>query len=186
MEQEEINEQVKNEEQEAVEQPVSEEQPKTDEEEEVSEDLKEMLDTCEKKHRRQYLLEKAMLCVMVMIVASMVGWLVCGKWLNAVNNLLWLFIAWMYWRQQKAMVSAAGFILHLLGKTFNLTKQNEAYEKMVKTYGEKDDLWRELTKNHEKLIANLEKMNANLEKTNDLRQQIIDKQDKLIDHLQEQ
>lgn len=175
---------VKNEEQDAVEQPASEEQPKTDEEEEIGEDAKEMLAECEKKHRRQYLLEKLWIAVVVMIALSLVGWLVTGRWLNAANNLLWLFIAWMYWRQQKVALSAAEFILHLLGKCFNLTKQVEHYDKMVKVCGEKDELWQELNNNHEKHIANLEKMNANLEKSNDLRQQIIDKQDQLIQRLQ--
>lgn len=135
---------VKNEEQEAVEQPASEEQPKTDEEKEIGEEARELLAECEKKHRRQYLLEKLWIAVVVMIALSLVGWLVTGRWLNAVNNLLWLFIAWMYWRQQKVALSAAEFILHLLSKCFNLTKQVEHYDKMVKVYGEKDELWREL------------------------------------------
>ena len=177
---------VNNEEQEAVEQPASEEQPKTDEDEEISEEAKELLADCEKKHRRQYLLEKLWICVVVMIVLSMVGWLITGKWLNAANNLLWLFIAWMYWRQEKVMLSAAEFILHLLGKCFNLTKQVEHYDKMVKIYGEKDDIWRELQQNHEHQIENLEKQVASLEKNNDLRQQLIDKQDELIKNLKEQ
>lgn len=175
---------VKNEEQEAVEQPASEEQPKTDEEEEIGEEARELLAECEKKHRRQYLLEKLWIAVVVMIALSLVGWLVTGRWLNAANNLLWLFIAWMYWRQQKVVLSAAEFILHLLGKMFNLTKQVEHYDKMVKVYGEKDELWQELQRNHERHIANCEKMIANLEKSNDLRQQIIDKQEKLIQRLQ--
>ena len=175
---------VKNEEQEAVEQPASEEQPKTDEEEEIGEEARELLAECEKKHRRQYLLEKLWIAVVVMIALSLVVWLVTGRWLNAVNNLLWLFIAWMYWRQQKVALSAAEFILHLLGKTFNLTKQVEHYDKMVKVYGEKDELWRELADNHKRQIANNEKMIANLEKSNDLCQQIIDKQEELIQRLQ--
>lgn len=174
---------VKNEEQDAVEQPASEEQQKTDEEEEIGEDAKEMLAECEKKHRRQYLLEKLWIAVVVMIALSLVGWLVTGRWLNAANNLLWLFIAWMYWRQQKVALSAAEFILHLLSKCFILTKQVEHYDKMVKVYGEKDELWRELADNHERQIANNEKMIANLEKSNDLCQQIIDKQEKLIQRL---
>ena len=175
---------VKNEEQEAVEQPASEEQPKTDEEEEIGEDAKELLAECEKKHRRQYLVEKLWIAVVVMIALSLVGWLVTGRWLNAANNLLWLFIAWMYWRQQKVALSAAELILHLLGETFNLTKQVEHYNKMVKVYGEKDELWRELADNHKRQIANNEKMIANLEKSNDLSQQIIDKQKELIQRLQ--
>lgn len=175
---------VKNEEQEAVEQPASEEQPKTDEEEEIGEEARELLAECEKKHRRQYLLEKLWIAVVVMIALSLVGWLVTGRWLNAANNLLWLFIAWMYWRQQKVALSSAEFIVHLLGKTFNLTKQVEHYDKMVKVYGEKDELWRELADNHKRQIANNEKMIANLEKSNDLCQQIIDKQEELIQRLQ--
>ena len=175
---------VKNEEQEAVEQPASEEQPKTDEEEEIGEEARELLAECEKKHRRQYLLEKLWIAVVVMIAFSLVGWLITGRWLNAANNLLWLFIAWMYWRQQEVALSAAEFIVHLLGKMFNLTKQVEHYNKMVKVYGEKDELWRELADNHKRQIANNEKMIVNLEKSNDLRQQIIDKQEKLIQRLQ--
>ena len=175
---------VKNEEQEAVEQPASEEQPKTDEEEEIGEEARELLAECEKKHRRQYLLEKLWIAVVVMIALSLVGWLVTGRWLNAANNLLWLFIAWMYWRQQKVALSAAEFIVHLLSKCFNLTKQVEHYNKMVKVYGEKDEIWRELTDNHERQIANNEKLIANLEKSNDLCQQIIDKQEVLIQRLQ--
>jgi uncharacterized membrane protein YcjF (UPF0283 family) len=175
---------VKNEEQEAVEQPASEEQPKTDEEEEIGEEAREMLAECEKKHRRQYLLEKLWIAVVVMIALSLVGWLVTGRWLNAANNLLWLFIAWMYWRQQKVALSAAEFIVYLLGKTFNLTKQVEHYDKMVKVYGEKDELWRELADNHERQIANNEKLIANLDKSDALRQQIIDKQEELIQRLQ--
>ena len=175
---------VKNEEQEAVEQPASEEQPKTDEEEEIGEEARELLAECEKKHLRQYLLEKLWIAVVVMIALSLVGWLVTGRWLNAANNLLWLFIAWMYWRQQKVALSAAEFIVHLLSKCFNLTKQVEHYNKTVKVYGEKDELWRELADNHERQIANNEKLIANLEKSNDLRQQIIDKQEELIQRLQ--
>ena len=175
---------VKNEEQEAVEQPASEEQPKTDEEKEIGEEARELLAECEKKHRRQYLLEKLWIAVVVMIALSLVGWLVTGRWLNAVNNLLWLFIAWMYWRQQKVALSAAEFILHLLSKCFNLTKQVEHYDKMAKVYGEKDELWRELADNHKRQIANNEKLIANLEKSNDLRQQIIDKQEELIQRIQ--
>ena len=174
---------MKAEEQKDAEQPASGEQPK-DNDEEINEDAKEMLAECEKSHRRKYLLEKLWICVVVMIAASVVGWLVTGKWLNAANNLLWLFIAWMYWRQEKIMLSAAKFILHLLGNNFSLTKQVEHYDKMVKVYGEKDELWQELNNNHEKHIANLEKMNANLEKSNNLRQQIIDKQEQLIEKLQ--
>ena len=175
---------VKNEEQEAVEQPASEEQPKTDEEEEIGEEARELLAECEKKHRRQYLLEKLWIAVVVMIALSLVGWLVTGRWLNAVNNLLWLFIAWMYWRQQKVALSAAEFIVHLLSKCFNLTKQVEHYNKMVKVYDEKDEIWRELADNHKRQIANNEKMIANLEKSNNLLQQIIDKQEELIHRLQ--
>lgn len=171
---------VKNEEQEATGQPASNEQPKTDEEEKISEDAKEMLAECEKKQHRQYLLEKLWICVVVMIAVSMIGWLVIGKWLYAVNNLLWLFIAWMYWRQQKAVFSAGEFIVHLLGEMFNLTKQVEHYDKMVKVYGEKDELWQELQRNHERHIASCEKLIANLEKSNDIRQQIIEKQEQLI------
>lgn len=170
---------MKTEEQKDAEQPASGEQPK-DNDEEISEDAKEMLAECEKKHRRQYLLEKLWICVVVMIAASVVGWLVTGKWLNAANNLLWLFIAWMYWRQEKVCLSAAEFIVHLLGKMFNLTKQVEHYDKMVKVYGEKDELWQELQRNHERQIANCEKMIENLEKINDIRQQIIEKQEQLI------
>ena len=175
---------VKNEEQEAVEQPASEEQPKTGEEEEIGEEAREFLAECEKKHRRQYLLEKLWIAVVVMIALSLVGWLVTGRWLNAASNLLWLFIAWMYWRQQKVALSAAEFIVHLLSKCFNLTKQVEHYNKMVKVYGEKDELWRELADNHKRQIANNEKLIANLEKSNDLRQKIIDKQEELIQRLQ--
>ena len=163
---------MKVEEQKDAEQPASGEQPK-DNNEEIREDAKEMLAKCEKIHRRQYLLEKLCVCVVVMIAASVVGWLITGKYLNAANNLLWLFIAWMYWRQEKVCLSAAEFIVHLLGKMFNLTKQVEHYDEMVKVYGEKDELWQELQRKHEKLIANLEK-------SNDLRQQIIEKQEQLI------
>ena len=154
---------------------ASEEQPK-DNDEQISEVLAE----CEKSHRRQYLLEKLCICVVVMIAASAVGWLIADKWLNAANNLLWLFIAWMYWRQKKECLSAAEFIVHLLGKMFNLIKQVEHYDKMVKVYGEKDEIWQELQRNHERYIANCEKLIANLEKSNDLRQQIIEKQEQQI------
>lgn len=170
---------MKAEEQKDAEQLASGEQPE-DNNEEISEDAKEILAECEKKHRRQYLSEKLWICVVVMIAASVVGWLVAGKWLNAANNLLWLFIAWMYWRQEKVCLSAAEFIVHLLGEMFNLTKQVEHYDKMVKVYGEKDELWQELQRNHERHIANCDKLIANLEKSNDLRQQIIEKQEQLI------
>lgn len=180
---------VKTEEQEATGQPTGDEQPKTGEEEKVGEDLKDLQAKCRKTQRRQYLLEKLWICVVVMIAVSMVGWLVTGKWINAVNNLLWLFVAWMYWRQQKAMLCAGEFTLHLLGKCFNLTKQVEMYEMVLKSYSEKDEIWQKLDANNEKIIANqemqianLEKLIANLEKSNDLRQQIIDTQEKLIEH----
>lgn len=169
---------MKTEEQKDSEQPASGEQSK-DNDEEISEDAKEMLAECEKSHRRQYLLEKLLICVVVMIAASAVGWLITGKWLNAANNLLWLFIAWMYWRQEKVRLSAAEFIVHLLREMFNLTKQVEHYDEMVKVYGEKDELWQDLQRNNERHIANCEKLIANLEKSNDLRQQIIEKQEQL-------
>lgn len=155
---------VKNGDQEATGQPASNEQPKTDEEEKISEDAKEMLAECEKKQRRQYLLEKLWICVVVMIAVSMIGWLVIGKWLNAVSNLLWLIVAWMYWRQQKGVFSAGEFILHLLRKIFILTKQVESYEKLVNTYSEKDEIWKKIDTNNTKMIANYEKRIVKLEK----------------------
>lgn len=164
---------VKNEEQEATEQPASEEQTNTDEEE-LGEEAKEMLAECEKRNRRQHLLEKLMLCVVATMVVSVVAYIILGKWHDVVYNLLWLFIAWMYWHQQKVMLSAAEFILHLLGDKFYLKQQVKNYDKIVKLYREKDDIWREKDDTHERQIASLEKQVAILENSNDLRQQFID------------
>ena len=50
--------------------------------------------------RRQRWLQRIMLCVTVCITLSMVGWLLCGRWLLAVNNAMWLFVSLMYWHQQ--------------------------------------------------------------------------------------
>ena len=153
-----------------VQQPLSEEQPNSENEEHESDkEINEMLEICEKNQRRQYLLEKAMLCVVVMIAASVVGFLICGKWLNAVNNLLWLFIALMYRRQKRFFLEAGRLLIYFIGKNINLGKQNENYEKMVKVYEEKDALLRELMENYEKRIANYKV--------------IVDKQDKVIERL---
>lgn len=159
-------------EQAATGQPAGDEQSKTDDEE-TSEETKAILDECEKRQRRQDMLEKAMICVMVIVGLSMAGWMLCGRWINAVNNLLWLFVAWMFWRQQRLFHVAAKVVHHFVCVNINLRKQIKQYEKMVKVYGEKDELWHKLQQNYERQIANSEKK---ITKLNELAQ----KQDNLI------
>ena len=121
------------------------------------ESLDEFIDYAKKRVRRMQWLEWSMLAVVVCVGLSMVGWLLCGKWLQGLNNALWLFIAWMYWRQQTAFKGAAKVILWLSKHAAYHEKRADLLEQQKQAYKEKDEIAQKLIDKQDELIKALEK-----------------------------
>lgn len=152
-------------------QAAEQEQPVESMEQECEAD-DEQVRQMERRLTRMKWLERAMLCVVVGVGLSMVGWLLCGRWLQAVNNGLWLFIAWMFWRQQTAFKGAARVMVYLAKYAANK-------ESMLRNQTRISELQAEQIKNYEEIVSiskqTEEKQNA-----------IIEKQDALIKNLERQ
>lgn len=119
--------------------------------------LDEFIDDAEKRVRRLQWLEWAMMGVAMCVSLSLVGWLICGRWLQALNNGLWLFIAWMYWRQQTAFKGAAKVMLWLAKHGAYYEKRAELLEQQNQIYKKKDAILERLIDKQDALINALEK-----------------------------
>ena len=135
---------------------VQEEVKDSGQADEDDDSLDEFIDDAKKRVRRQQWLEWAMLAVVAMVAVSVVGWLLCCKWLQAVNNLLSLFIAWMYWRQQTAFKGCAKVMLWLAKYGAYYEKRAELLEQQKQAYKEKDEIAQKLIDKQDELIKALE------------------------------
>ena len=95
----------------------------------LDEDAKEVLESLKRKQRLLKWLERTWIVVVVCIALTIVGWMACGRWLQAFNNALWLFIAWMYWKQREAFSNAADYTVYMTEMLADSNEMVECYEK---------------------------------------------------------
>lgn len=137
----------------------------------LDEDAKEVLKSLKWKQRLLKWLERTWIVVVVCIALTIVGWMACGRWLQAFNNALWLFIAWMYWKQREAFSNAADYTVYLTEMLADSNEMVECYEKkdaiMEKSFKEMEERYQKLIEAYEKKTALLEGIIADYEKEDD-------------------
>lgn len=116
--------------------------------------------------RKERILEKCWWFVIIFIGLSVIGWSICGRWVEALCCSSWLFVGWMYRRRQKALVVATEMML-------DLGKKNSTQEKIIKCYEEMAFNYKKMVKIQEELIAHRDENIKSLKKYIDIQEDLI-------------
>lgn len=138
-------EENKTNEQQAQEEPMSRE-----EELEFTEALRKDV---ERKHKVFTWLKWAYFCGMILMVVIAVLWAILGDWCYAVNNVMWAFVSWMMWRENRRDSRAAKVILWLLKELDVYMTIDRNNEVIINHYEEMQKLNEEIKKNQEQMIS---------------------------------
>ena len=84
--------------------------------------------------QKERFFERAWWIVVAIIAIGTVGWAICCQWIEALCSASWLFVAWMYWRRQKAIVTTAEMMLEISRINTNQERQIDIYQEMVSNY----------------------------------------------------
>ena len=116
----------------------------------------------EKKHKLFTFVKWANFCVMILLVGIAVLWLIHGDYGYAINNVLWAFIAWIMWRENRKDSRATKIILWLLNELDVYMTIDGNNEVIISHYEKMHKLNEEIKKNQEQMIAMLKSEVAEL------------------------
>jgi hypothetical protein len=107
----------------------------------------------EKKHKLFTFVKWANFCVMILLVGIAVLWLIHGDYGYAINNVLWAFIAWIMWRENRKDSRATKIILWLLNELDVYMTIDGNNEVIISHYEKMHKLNEEIKKNQEQMIS---------------------------------
>lgn len=90
----------------------------------------EMIQALKRKLKWEATLEVVWWAIIACIVLAGVTAAISGQWHRTVNNGLWLFVAWMYWRQTNAQTNELQRFIDLLKDNLSLRRQNYILKKI--------------------------------------------------------
>ncbi len=106
----------------------------------------------------QSCLEVAWWVVIAFIALVGTTYAIGGQWQRAINNALWLFVAWMYWRQTHAQSNILQTFIDLLKKCILLREQNNLLKKMIDNYKQMKSYYEKINQINEGIIHNYEQI----------------------------
>ena len=107
----------------------------------------------EKKHKLFTFVKWANFCVMILLVGIAVLWVIHGDYGYAINNVLWAFIAWIMWRENRKDSRATKIILWLLKELDVYMTIDGNNEVIISHYEKMHKLNEEIKKNQEQMIS---------------------------------
>lgn len=109
-------------------------------------------------------LDSAMLVCVALMAVGFVADIVYGRWLDAATGAVWLYVAFMYWRQKRLGTEVTKSMLSLFLEMLRLKRIIRCYEEMVEAYKKKEECYEQYIKKTEEMIRKYECYIQNIEK----------------------
>lgn len=108
-----------------------------------------------KRVHQEKFFERAWWIIVAIIAIGSIGWAICGEWIEALCGATWLYVAWMYWRRQKDILTITEMMLDLSKVKINQDNQIACYTEMVLSYREMITIQADHLKHKDEKIENL-------------------------------